>query len=345
MAIKETAEERKLRLEREKEEKRLRSEQLKKGREQVRQVEEPAPLPTDFKLTPEQQAAKDKAEAAKTEATFQEELAQRDPSQTKIITGEGGRPRGFTKDGETFLGLPPSEVLAETQPEQIAAGAVTGQQAAAQAQQQAALQQQIEQIGQIGQLSGAEEAAINFSQAATAGAAGSIPSILGGVAGGALLGGKLGIPGGVAGVALGAGVGALGGFISGMLGNIKEQQRGELQAADVELTNARTNMRQLAMLASRDPANADVYIKAYNDQLTRVYQARKQTKVEVQGDLNSFMEDGREQLADFDSYLQAGGIADIYGQKLTVALQTGALLSVSGDELLTEAEAEAELVG
>ena len=39
------------------------------------------------------------------------------------------------------------------------------------------------------------------------------------------------------------------------------------------------------------------------------------------------MEDGREQLADFDSFLQTGGIADIYGQKLAVSLQTGVPLT------------------
>jgi len=162
---------------------------------------------------------------------------------------------------------------------------------------------------------------------------------VGGAVGGALLGGVAGAGAGSTVTApLGALLGGLGGaatgFVNGILGNIKEQQRGELQAADVELTNARTNMRQLAMLASQDPSNADIYISQYNQQLTRVYQARRQTQAEVQGDLNSFMEDGREQLADFDAFLQEGGIADVYGQKLKIALISGVPLSLTGEELL-----------
>ena len=207
------------------------------------------------------------------------------------------------------------------------------------ARRQAALQQAIGQIGQIGTLTAAEQADINLSQAFTAGAAKVIPSAVGAAAGGALVGGIAGAGVGStvtapAGAIIGGVGGAVTGFVSGVLGDIKEQQRGELQAADIELTNARTTMRQLAMLASQDPANADIYIGQYNQILTRVYQARRQTKAEVTGDLNAFMEDGREQLADFDAFLQPGGIADVYGQKLQVALSSGTPLSFNGEELL-----------
>ena len=93
-------------------------------------------------------------------------------------------------------------------------------------------------------------------------------------------------------------------------------------------------MRQLAMLASQDPANADIYISQYNDALTRIYQSRRQTQAEVTGDLNAFMEDGREQLAAFDIFLQEGGLADIYGQKLAISLNTGVPLSINGEDLI-----------
>ena len=201
-------------------------------------------------------------------------------------------------------------------------------------EEQARLQQSIAQIGQIGQLTPAEQAPINWSQAATAGGAKVIPGLIGGAATGAVAGSVVPGIGTAVGAIGGAVAGAVGTFTSGILSNIKEQQRGELQAADVELKDARTNMRQLAMLASQDPTNADVYIQQYNDQLTRVYQARRQTQAEVQGDLNSWMEDGREQLADFDAFLQPGGIADIYGQKLKIALQTDTPLSFEGTELM-----------
>ena len=262
------------------------------------------------------------------------------PGGPEIFTGEGGRAGGITlPDGRTFFGLSPDEVAdiagqqadIKARPE----GTEPVGTAQARANEQLRIQQSIAQIGQLGKLDPSIQADINISQALTAGLARVIPGAVGGAAiGGAAglvgTGGALSIPGAVA---VGA-AGAVTGFVSGILGNIKEQQRGELQAADIELRNARTNMRQLAMLASQDPANADVYIKQYNDQLTRVHQARRQTKAEVTGDLNSFMEDGREQLADFDAFLQEGGIADVYGQKLAIALSSGVPLSINGEGLL-----------
>ena len=237
------------------------------------------------------------------------------------------------------LGLSPSDVdlIARGEAEKVSRPADTEPVGTAQRRANEAfrIQQAVAQIGQLGQIDPALQADINFSQALTAGAAVVGPSFAGGAAVGAAAGlvgsaGALSIP---AALAVGAAAG-VGGFVAGVLGNIKEQQRGELQAADIELTNARTNMRQLAMLASQDPANADVYIGQYNQQLTRIHQARRQTQAEVTGDLNAFMEDGREQLADFDAFLQEGGIADVYGQKLSIALSSGVPLSINGDQLI-----------
>lgn len=255
-----------------------------------------------------------------------------------------GRASGITtKSGKTFLGLSPEEVQQVATGEQAREARPEGTApvgtARAEAEQAQQVQQAIAQIGQIGQLTAAQEAEINFSQAATAGLSKVLPGLIGGAGTGALIGGVAG--GGVgstitapAGATIGAIGGAATGFLSGIMGNIKEQQRGELQAARIEITNARTNMRQLAMLATQDPSNADIYISMYNEQLTRVHQARRQTQAEVQGDLNAFMEDGREQLANFDSFLMDGGIADVYGQKLAIALSSGTPLSFKGDELL-----------
>jgi len=208
----------------------------------------------------------------------------------------------------------------------VAGGRASGEIARKRAEQQ----QSIGQIGDLGILQEGQEAPINFGQAATAGAAGAVPGIIGGAATGAAVG-ALGGPIGAVG---GAVLGGVGTFVAGVLRNIKTQQSGELRASKIELTQARTNMRQLAMLASRDPANADIYIQQYNNQLTRVHQARRKTQLEVQGNLNSFMEDGREQLADFDAFLRAGGTADIYGMKLQASLQSGVPLSINGEELL-----------
>ena len=250
-----------------------------------------------------------------------------------------GRATGITTpDGRTFLGLSPDEVsqVAQQQGDIQARPEGTAAVGTAQAQaiEQQRIQQLVSQIGQLGNLSATQQADINLSQAATAGAFGVIPGRLGGAAAGAIGGAAVGGVGAIPGAIGGAILGTIGGFTSGIISNVKEQQRGELQAADIELTNARTNMRQLAMLASQDPANADIYIQQYNQQLTRIHQARRQTKAEVSGDLNAWIEDGREQLADFDAFLQAGGIADIYGQKLAIALSSGVPLSINGEELL-----------
>ena len=245
------------------------------------------------------------------------------------------------EDRSTFLGLSPEDVsdvaAGEAARVERPAGTQEAGVAAQQVEESIRLSQAIGKIGELGQLNPAVQADINFSQALTAGGARVLPAALGGAAVGAAAGAVT--TGGLASLPAAAALGILGagtGFVTGVMGNIKEQQRGELQAADVELSNGIRNMRQLAMLASQDPSNADIYVKQYNDQLTRIHQSRRQTKAEVTGNLNSFMEDGREQLADFDSFLQPGGTADIYGQKLTIALNSGAPLSINGEDLLIE---------
>ena len=257
------------------------------------------------------------------------------PPGSVVTDAETGEVIGFLDSAGNFVKAGRKDVEAVVAKRQAKVAIPPGGVTTEEFQQEQILQEQISQIGQIGKLTAAQEADINISQAITAGFARVLPAAAGGAALGAAAGAIT--TGGLASVpaAILAGTaGAIGGFVSGILSNIKEQQRGELQAADIELTNARTNMRQLAMLASQDLANSDIYINQYNDQLTRIHQARRQTKAEVTGDLNAFMEDGREQLADFDAFLQPGGTADIYGQKLTIALQRGIPLSINGEELL-----------
>ena len=261
------------------------------------------------------------------------------PPGTVTTDAETGEVKGFINSEGNFVKASRSDVQGIVSKQQAKTAIPEGATTTEQFSQQQRLNQQISKIGQIGQLDPAIEADINLSQAFTSGLANVIPSAAGAAAGGALVGGVAGAGVGSTvtaptGAIIGGVGGAVTGFVRGTLSNIKEQQRGELQAADVELTKATTNMRQLAMLASQDPANADIYISQYNQQLTRVYQARRQTKAEVSGDLNAFMEDGREQLADFDTFLQVGGTADIYGQKLTIALSSGVPLSINGEGLL-----------
>ena len=257
------------------------------------------------------------------------------PPGTVITNADTGEPSGFINSAGQFVKAGREDIQNVVSKQAAKTAPIEGGVTAEQIQERQRIQQLTSQIGSLGQIDPSVQADINFSQAVTAGLARVGPGAVGGAAIGATAGlvgtaGALSIPGAIA---VGA-AGAVTGFVSGILSNIREQQKGELQAADIELRNARTSMRQLAMLASQDPSNADVYIQQFNAQLTRVHQARRQTKAEVTGDLNSWIEDGREQLADFDAFLQEGGIADIYGQKLSVSLSTGVPLSINGEGLL-----------
>ena len=200
-------------------------------------------------------------------------------------------------------------------------------------------------IGQVNPsvLAGLEEAGIDYGQAITAGTIGNIGGIatsVGGVVGAGLLGAKTG---GTAGTILGplgtlsgAVGGALLGVAIGVIRNIEQQKKGEIRAAVDVLSSARTNMRQLATLASRDPGNAPIYIKQYNDQLTQLHRAHGQIKIETQGNLNSYVEDGTDILSDFELFLREGGTADIYKQRLLAALNSGVPLDFLPGELANE---------
>ena len=192
---------------------------------------------------------------------------------------------------------------------------------------------------QIDYIQGAKEAPTDYGQALTAGIVqGVIPSAIAGLGAGAGIGAVAGAGvGALPGALIGLSAGAIRGLYSNTLSNIKKQQRGEISASTKRVDQARGVMRQLAMLTTQDPSNADKYIDAYNQQLAEVYRAREQLKLETQGNLNSFMEDGTEQLARMDIFLEPGGLAELYGQRIRTALQAGAMLS---SEDLTAIEQE-----
>lgn len=171
--------------------------------------------------------------------------------------------------------------------------------------------------------SGLVEAPIDWGQALTAGAANILPSAVGGAAGGAAIGAFAGGIGAAPGAAIGAVGGLVTGLFKGIIGNIKQQQSGEIRASQDVLAASRTNMRRLSTLAAKDPNNAAAYVDLYNQQLMQVYQAQRKIKLETSGNLNKFMEDGTDILSDFDLFLQPGGQAEIYRMQLEMALMTG----------------------
>lgn len=267
----------------------------------------------------------------------------------QILRNESGRPAGITVGGKTYLGLSPSDVEKMAAAELAKKGGAATQafETGAVMQQQQAEQQQIQQqaamqaqnIGlspqEIANIqSGVQEAPINYGQAVTAGLANVIPSTIGGAVGGAAIGavgsaGAASVPLAIA--------GGIGGFVTGLFtgikNNIKSQQTGEIAKTKDILTAAKTNMRQIATIAAKDPSNAAEYVQAYNMQLALVYQAQAKLKAETSGNLNSFMNDGTQDLSDFELFLMPNGYADIYKQKLYLALSNGVSPEFTAEDL------------
>jgi len=264
------------------------------------------------------------------------------PPGTVVKDAETGVIKGFINSSGDFVSAPAKEtqkIIARQQARKIVP---PGAQTTEEFQESQALQQKIAGFGltdqEIAALQSlpAEQASIDWSQAITAGTIGNVPSILGGIASGAgagaLAGAGIGVVGGplapvssTVGAVAGGVIGGVFGLIKGVWGgvqrNIDVQQTGEIGASKDVLTNAKTNMMKLSRLAMTDPSHADDYIAAYDFWLAEVYKARRQIKLETQGDLNSFMEDGRDILSDFDLFLLPDvGTAAIYKQRIIAAL-------------------------
>lgn len=237
-----------------------------------------------------------------------------EPNRTdKIIFDEAGNPVGVEKaGGRTLLGLSPQDVAS------VAGNRIIGAEEAAQAK---SLQRQLEgfglsasEIAEIeAQVSGEGEAPINWSQAIAAGTIGNLGRIATYAAGGAIAS---------AGNPIASIVGAAAAVWSGIQSDIKRQQSGEIGASKDVLSNAKTNMMKLSRLAMTDPSHATEYMSAYNFWEGKVYGARRKIQLETQGDLNAWMEDGRDILSDFDLFLMKDvGTAAIYKQRIIAALQ------------------------
>jgi len=246
------------------------------------------------------------------------------PEGTVVLDQDTGEPSGFigskgqfVKAGKRDIEMMMNKKLAD---EALIAGGTSGQfkQQQAEAEEIKRLTAQIGNLTpeQMQRLQTLKEAPIDWGQAITAGTLGSAPSILTTV-GGFAAGGALGA--GPVGAGIGAAVGLIAGVWRGIQSNIKTQQKGEIGASMDALTNARTNMMKLSRIAT-DPSKAQAAIELYNEQLFLVYQARAQTQLEVRGNFNKYMEDGRDILSNYDLFLDEGGQAEIYGMRLEAEL-------------------------
>jgi len=248
-----------------------------------------------------------------------------------------GKLSGITlPNGNTFLGLKPSEVKSFNESWQSDTQLPQGTQEAGTAQAQAdrqARNQELLKLGEQGLLTPEEldalniqEAPVDWSQAGTAGAAGALPGLAGLGVGLALsatgVGAIAGIP--LAAVSAISIAGAITGILLGMKSNIAKQQSGEIAKTTDILIAAKTNMKAAVTIVSKDPKQADAAIEIYYEQLREVQKAERKLQKETQGDLNKFMEDGTEDLSDFTLFLAPGGYADIKKMQLEQALNKGA---------------------
>lgn len=232
----------------------------------------------------------------------------------EVVKNEQGGTAGFIdpRDGKFYstAGAPnPRDFINRfNQNRQLPEGTITTAQASAEKERQAQLQQLIQQ-GQAGlasqDLSGIQEAPIDIGQAVTAGLVNALPSFAGGVAGGAILGGTVAGPiGSIGGALIGGTGGAITGILNGILSNIKTQQSGEIKAGSQTISNARKNFRNMRMVLAQDPLRANEVIPAYYEQLSQVHLAHRQVQAETSGNLNKFMEDGRDILSQFEFFLE-----------------------------------------
>lgn len=288
-----------------------------------------------------------------TKTTTTEELKPNNTDQV-FKDPQTGRNTGVTIGGKTYLGLNPQDVDTITQGEAAKAGSPTTQAFAQQAQAQQTArqaQQALQGLGltpdQIMQIEAqAGEAPIDWGQAITAGIANVLPSLAGGAAGGAVIGavGGAGVASAATaplGAVIGAAGGAVTGFLNGLRSNIKSQQSGEIQTTTKSLNNVKSNLRQIRMLAQADPSRADEAVELFNQQMAIAYAAQAKLKKETSGNLNAFMDDGTEKLAEFDLFFMGGGYAELQRQRLQEALAGG--MPMSPEQILLELQSEAEL--
>lgn len=182
----------------------------------------------------------------------------------------------------------------------------------------------------------AQESNIDVVQAGTAGVAGAAPAALGAAAAGLVAGSGalaatgVGAPIAVGTLAVAGGLYAISKLWTGVTSNIKSQQSGQIGATKDTLAAAKTNMRLLTQLAADNPERA---IEVYNQQLAQVYTAQAKLKLETSGVLDRYLDDGTEDLSDFELFLQPNGQAELLRLKIEDAIRSGAPSQFTAGEL------------
>lgn len=169
--------------------------------------------------------------------------------------------------------------------------------------------------GQVGQFDplGVSPTGLNFADAATQGAIGSIPSAIRTAGSLAILGAAGGAAGGpvtaLAGAAIGGAVGFVSGITGGMIGDLKGQRSDTVTAQQRILDEGKQTMKDWASWAEADPANKARYLAEFNKVSAQIDQAYRQMKLDTSRDVAKF-ETALPNLAEFETFYSAGGERD-----------------------------------
>ena len=144
---------------------------------------------------------------------------------------------------------------------------------------------------------------------------------------GAKVGGKAGLiagPKGAIALGLAAGTIAMAGVIfSNLKKNVASQKTGHISAQAEVLKQGRTNLRYYEALINLDPENAERYLEARDEQISKIHEAWRRMKIDTSTDLNlALAKDGTSNLAKFEQFFMAGGYKDILDQRIRVALDS-----------------------
>jgi len=258
-----------------------------------------------------------------------------------IYDAETGEPKGFINSSGNYVAASREDIQNVISKQQAKTAPIVGGvdfEARKQQELQAAQGRQLAGgVGQFGEL-GVDPTRLNYGEAVTTAAVGSIPSALSlasqagigaAVLGGAALGAKAGVIGAPAtgglsvpvATALGAAAGLLVGLTRGMLSNFKSQRTDTTTSQQRVLDEGKQTLMDWVTLSRADPTNRAYYLSQYNMQAALINQAYRQMKLDTSRDVTKF-ETALPNLAEFETFYSTGGERDALDLEMRNALLT-----------------------
>lgn len=235
--------------------------------------------------------------------------------------------QSFIRDAEGNITQQSPELLQQGKADiaRTQSGRLTDEQLVLRQQAQASGQQLAGQVGEFGQL-GVSPTGLSETEALTAGIRDAIPSAIRLAAAGFIAGGTAAaLPTGGVGAPIGAVIGGAAGFIAGitggMISNFKSQRSDTTTSQQRILDEGKQTLNDWVTLAKADPANRQVYLSNFNQQLALIDQAFRQMRLDTSRDILKF-ETALPNLAEFESFYNLQGERDFLVAEMRAALLT-----------------------